>query len=110
GIASAGCRGCLHAFGLARDMPGMKIHITGVRELVSRYGKWLELVKEVPYVLPRHCSTAWPHQLHIRHRELWGELQGGDKGMTNPWFRRLRRTRTLGVLLGSAVVLGALPA
>ncbi|WP_329217632.1 hypothetical protein OG352_15835 [Streptomyces sp. NBC_01485] len=30
--------------------------------------------------------------------------------MTNPWFRRLRRTRTLGVLLGSAVVLGTLPA
>ncbi|MEH0578561.1 DNRLRE domain-containing protein [Streptomyces sp. B21-108] len=30
--------------------------------------------------------------------------------MTNPWFRRLRRTRTLGVLLGSAVVLGMLPA
>lgn len=30
--------------------------------------------------------------------------------MTNPWFRRLRAARTLGVLLGSAVVLGALPA
>ena len=30
--------------------------------------------------------------------------------MTNPWFRRLRAARTLGVLLGTAVVLGALPA
>ncbi|GHE54149.1 LamG-like jellyroll fold domain-containing protein [Streptomyces capitiformicae] len=30
--------------------------------------------------------------------------------MTNPWFRRLRAARTLGVLLGGAVVLGALPA
>ncbi|WP_405617188.1 hypothetical protein [Streptomyces sp. NBC_00076] len=30
--------------------------------------------------------------------------------MTNPWFRRLRAARTLGVLLGGAVVLGSLPA
>ncbi|MDX3643484.1 LamG-like jellyroll fold domain-containing protein [Streptomyces sp. MB09-02B] len=30
--------------------------------------------------------------------------------MTNPWFRRLRAARTLGMLLGSAVVLGTLPA
>ncbi|MGW1540884.1 LamG-like jellyroll fold domain-containing protein [Streptomyces sp. NPDC002309] len=30
--------------------------------------------------------------------------------MTNPWFRRLRVARTLGVLLGGAVVLGSLPA
>ncbi|MER8005625.1 LamG-like jellyroll fold domain-containing protein [Streptomyces sp. NPDC094149] len=30
--------------------------------------------------------------------------------MTNPWFRRPRAARTLGVLLGGAVVLGALPA
>ncbi|MDH6215892.1 LamG-like jellyroll fold domain-containing protein [Streptomyces pseudovenezuelae] len=30
--------------------------------------------------------------------------------MTNPWFRRLRAARMLGVLLGGAVVLGALPA
>jgi hypothetical protein len=30
--------------------------------------------------------------------------------MTNPWFRRLRAARTLGVLLGGAVVLGSSPA
>ncbi|MFM9691837.1 LamG-like jellyroll fold domain-containing protein [Streptomyces europaeiscabiei] len=30
--------------------------------------------------------------------------------MTNPWFRGLRAARTLGVLLGGAVVLGSLPA
>lgn len=30
--------------------------------------------------------------------------------MTNPWFRRARAARTFGVLLGSAVVLGTLPA
>jgi hypothetical protein len=32
--ASADRRGCLHASGPARDMPGVKIHITDVREVV----------------------------------------------------------------------------
>lgn len=66
----------------------------------------LDPVKGVTYV---SLATAVWHG-HINFIAGSGESLEGDKGMTNPWFRGFRAARTLGVLLGGAVVLGALPA